>query len=75
MFTVASLQRLRVTALVPAPADCEVRSITKVFNAQSIEPIVIHRQLCQVYGHTRPDDQQIGSMVSTSPAVVRLGGV
>ncbi|KAJ4446502.1 hypothetical protein ANN_13198 [Periplaneta americana] len=29
---------------------CEVRSVIKFFNAQSIAPIEIHRQLCQVYG-------------------------
>ncbi|KAJ4441807.1 hypothetical protein ANN_11666 [Periplaneta americana] len=31
-------------------AACEVRSVIKFFNAQSIAPIEIHRQLCQVYG-------------------------
>ncbi|PNF28924.1 hypothetical protein B7P43_G18320 [Cryptotermes secundus] len=37
-------------ALIPTPADCEVRSVIKIFNAQSIVPIEIHRQLCRVYG-------------------------
>ncbi|KAJ4427319.1 hypothetical protein ANN_24939 [Periplaneta americana] len=37
-------------ALIPSPAACEVRSVIKFFNAQSIAPIEIHRQLCQVYG-------------------------
>ncbi|PNF43793.1 hypothetical protein B7P43_G09754 [Cryptotermes secundus] len=37
-------------ALIPTPADCEVRSVMKFFNAQSIALIEIHRQLCQVYG-------------------------
>ncbi|KAJ4426958.1 hypothetical protein ANN_26757 [Periplaneta americana] len=37
-------------ALIPSPAACEVRSVTKFFNVQSIAPIEIHRQLCQVYG-------------------------
>ncbi|PNF14616.1 hypothetical protein B7P43_G12124 [Cryptotermes secundus] len=39
-------------ALIPASADCEVRSVRSVIkflNAQSIAPIKIH-QLCQVYG-------------------------
>ena len=38
-------------ALIPAPTDCEVRSVIKFLNAQSIVPIEIHCQLCQVYGH------------------------
>jgi histone-lysine N-methyltransferase SETMAR len=37
-------------ALIPAPADCEVRSVIKFLNAQSIAPIEIRRQLCRVYG-------------------------
>ena len=37
-------------ALIPAPADCEVRSVIKFLNAQNIAPIEIHRQLCRVYG-------------------------
>lgn len=37
-------------ALIPAPADCEVRSVIKFLNAQSIVPIEIHHQLCWVYG-------------------------
>ena len=28
--------------LIPAPADCEVRSVIKFLNAQSIAPIEIH---------------------------------
>ncbi|GFU70086.1 uncharacterized protein TNCV_2752211 [Trichonephila clavipes] len=36
--------------LIPSPAACEVRSVIKFLNAQSIAPIEIHRQLCQVYG-------------------------
>ncbi|KAJ4450689.1 hypothetical protein ANN_02118 [Periplaneta americana] len=37
-------------ALIPSPAACEVRSVIKLFNGQSIAPIEMHRQLCQVYG-------------------------
>jgi hypothetical protein len=37
-------------ALIPAPANCEVRLVIKFLNAQSIVPIEIHRQLCRVYG-------------------------
>ena len=44
VLTVASLQRLKMEALVPAPAG-----MIKRLNAQSIAQIEIHRQLCQVY--------------------------
>ncbi|KAJ4429271.1 hypothetical protein ANN_26274 [Periplaneta americana] len=37
-------------ALIPSPATCKVQSVIKFFNAQSIAPIEIHRQLCQVCG-------------------------
>ena len=40
--TVASLAILKMEALIPAPADCEVRSLIKFLNAQSIAPIEIH---------------------------------
>ena len=59
VLTVASLQRLEIEALIPVPADCEMRSIIKFLNAQSISPIEIRRQLCQVYGHTRLYGQHI----------------
>ena len=59
VLTVASLQRLKMDALIPVPADCEVRSMITFLNAQSIAPIEIHRQLYQVYGHTRLDGQHI----------------
>ena len=59
VLTVASLQRLKMEALIPAPADCEVRSVIKFLNAQNIAPIEFHRQLCQVYVHTRLDGQLI----------------
>ena len=38
VLTVASLQRLNMEALIPAPADREVWSLIKVLNAQSIAP-------------------------------------
>ena len=44
-----TLQQL-MEALIPAPANCEVRSVVKFLNAQSIVLIEIHSQLCQVYG-------------------------
>ena len=51
--TISLLQRLKMEALIPAPADCEVRSMLWFFIAQNISLIEIHRQLCQVYGYTR----------------------
>ena len=56
-------------AVIPATVECEMRSMITFLNAQSIAPVEIHRQLCQVYGHTRLDGQH--SMVSTSPAGVQ----
>ena len=38
---------MKTKALIPAPADCEVRSVIKFLNAQNIERIEINRQLCQ----------------------------
>ena len=46
VLTVALLQWLKGEALIPAPAECEVRSEIKILNGQSIAPIEIHRQLC-----------------------------
>ena len=46
VLTLASLQRLKMESLIPAPTNCEVRSVIKFLNAQSIAPIEI-RQLCQ----------------------------
>ena len=59
VLTVPSLQRLKIEALSLATADCDVRSMINILNAQSIAPIDIHRQLCQVNGHTRLDGQHI----------------
>ena len=47
VLTVASLQRLKMKALIPAPSDCEVWSVIKFLNTQNIAPVKIHRQLCQ----------------------------
>ena len=49
VLTVASSQRLKMETLIPALANCEVRSVIKFLNAQSIAPIEIRRQLCQFY--------------------------
>ena len=58
VLTVASLQRLMMKALIPAPTSCEVWSVIKFLNAQSIAPIEIH-QLCQFYSDTWFDGQYI----------------
>ena len=58
VLTVASLQRLKMEALIPAPTECEVQFLIKFLNAQSIASIEIY-QLCQIYGHTRLDGQHI----------------
>ena len=50
VLTVASLQWLKMEALIPSPSDCEVWSVIKFLNAQSIAPIEIHRLLYQIYG-------------------------
>ena len=42
VLTLASLQRLKMEALIPAPADYEVRSVIKFLNEQSIASIEIH---------------------------------
>ena len=45
VLTVASLQQLKMEALIPAPTDYEVWSVIKFLNAQCIVPIEIHSQL------------------------------
>ena len=70
VLTVASLQRLKMEPLIPAPADCEMRSVIKFLNAQSIESIEIHRQLCHVYGHARLDGQHISCRSSAGRCLI-----
>ena len=45
VLTVALLQRFKVEALILAPADCEVRSVIKFLNTQSIASIEIQNKL------------------------------
>ena len=61
VLTVAPLQLLKMEALIPAHADCEVWSVIEVLKSQSIALNEIHRQLCQVYGHTRLDCQHLSN--------------
>ncbi|GFT26807.1 HTH_48 domain-containing protein [Trichonephila clavipes] len=50
LLPVAWQQWSEIKALIPSPAVCEVQSVIKFLNAQSVEPVEIHRELCQVYG-------------------------
>ncbi|KAJ4438533.1 hypothetical protein ANN_14478 [Periplaneta americana] len=61
LVSVAWQQWSEMEALIPSPAACEVRSVIKFFNAQSIAPIDIHRQLCQVYGPNIMSKQMVGA--------------
>ena len=69
VLTVASLQRLKMEAHIPASADCDVQSVIKSLNAQSIALIKI-RQLCQVYGHTWLDGQHISCRSSAGRCLI-----
>ena len=42
VLTVTALKRLKMESFIPAPADCEVRSVI-VLNVQSIAPMEISR--------------------------------
>ena len=57
-------------ALIPTPANLEVLTVVKFLNAQSIVPIEIHRQLCQIYGHTRLDGQHISCRRSAGRCLI-----
>ena len=70
VLTVVSLQRLKMEALNPASAECEVRSMIKCLNAQSIAQIEIHRHLCRVYGNTRLDVQHISCRISGARSLI-----
>ena len=59
VLTVASLQRLKTEALIPAPTDCEVLSVIKFLNTQSIAPMEIRRQQCQLYGPNVMNKQMV----------------
>ena len=75
IITIASFQRLKMEALIPAPADCEVRSVIKFFNAKSIAPIEIHHELCQVYGLTRLDGQHISCRSSAGRCLINIHSI
>ncbi|KAJ4445779.1 hypothetical protein ANN_12464 [Periplaneta americana] len=58
VLSVASLHWFKMDVPIPAPAECEVRSVIKFLNAQGIAPIEIDRQLCQVYGQADGNEFQ-----------------
>ena len=70
VLTVASLQRLKMETLIPAPAECELRCVLKYLNSQSIAASEIHRQLCEVYGHTHHDNQHISCRSSAERCLI-----
>jgi hypothetical protein len=35
--------------MIERPADCEIRSVIRFFNARNVKPADIHRQICEVY--------------------------
>ena len=49
-----------------------MRSAIKFLNAQSIVPIIIHRQLCQIYGHRRLDGQHISCRNSAGRCLIHI---
>ena len=70
VLTVVSLQRLKMEALILAPADCDVRFVIRFLNEESIAPIEIHHQLHQVYNHTRLDGQHISCRSSAGRCLI-----
>ena len=68
VLTIASLQGLKMEALIPVPT--EVWSMINFLNAQSIVPIKIHHQLCEVYGHTRLDGQLVSCRSSAGRCLI-----
>ncbi|GFV45078.1 HTH_48 domain-containing protein [Trichonephila clavipes] len=54
---------------IPSPAACEVRSVIKILNAQSIAQIEIHRQLCLVYGPNIMSKQMVRRWCKQFPEV------
>ena len=67
---VVSLQRLKMEALISAPADCEVWFMIWFLNSQSIASIKMHRQLCQVYGHILLGGQHISCRSSAEKCLI-----
>jgi len=41
---------------IEGAADCEIRSVIRVFNVRNVLPSEIHHQICQVYGDNAMSD-------------------
>jgi hypothetical protein len=41
------------------PASCEIWSVIKFFNAKSVCPTDIYRQVCEVYGENAMSDGMV----------------
>ena len=75
VLTEASFQRLKIEALIPAPADYKLLSVIKFLNAQSIELIEFHHQLCRIYAHTRLDGQHISCRNSIGRCLIIIRSI
>ena len=67
---VLSVAPLKMEAIIPAHVDYEWLFVIKFLNTQSMAPIEIHRQLCQVYVHTRNDGQHISCRSSLGRCLI-----
>ena len=73
-FTVTSLQRLKMEALIRAPADCEVQSAIKSLNAQSTVPIEIYH-IGLVFGRLRVKIPVMTKIIGFFLSVVKANAV
>jgi len=49
--------------MIERPADCEIRSVIRFFNAKNVKPADIHRQICEVYGVNAMSDGMVRKWV------------
>ena len=79
VLTVESLQRLKMEALIPAPSECEVRSMIKFLNAQSPSKVIVSCASCHLpllvaqNCHGAPVVQKIVSQMDTKEHGVSIG--
>jgi hypothetical protein len=48
---------------IKKPTACEMRSVTRFFNARNMNPADIHRQLCEVYAEPAMSDSMVSRWV------------
>ena len=71
VLTVASLQRLKMEALIPAPVDCEVRSVIKFWRTSGAGFLVSVLSCWTItLGHTRLDGQHISCRSSAGMCLI-----